>query len=58
MNAFIFPMLLVPWEEMSPSVLPPGLRVVEELVSPEEEKTLLENINWTEDEVIPHGMLF
>ncbi|XP_058041787.1 alkylated DNA repair protein alkB homolog 8 isoform X1 [Ahaetulla prasina] len=45
----------VPWEEMSPPVLPPGLRVIEELVSPEEEKMLLENINWTEDEVIPHA---
>ncbi|XP_015685470.1 alkylated DNA repair protein alkB homolog 8 [Protobothrops mucrosquamatus] len=43
----------VPWEEMSPPALPPGLRVIEELVSPEEEKMLLENINWTEDEVIP-----
>ncbi|XP_039178096.1 alkylated DNA repair protein alkB homolog 8 isoform X2 [Crotalus tigris] len=43
----------VPWEEMSPPVLPPGLRIVEELVSPEEEKMLLENINWTEDDVIP-----
>ncbi|XP_070605830.1 tRNA (carboxymethyluridine(34)-5-O)-methyltransferase ALKBH8 isoform X2 [Erythrolamprus reginae] len=45
----------VPWEEMSPPVLPPGLRIIEELVSPEEEKMLLENINWTEDEVIPQA---
>lgn len=51
-------MFLVPWEEMSPPALPPGLRVIEELVSPEEEKMLLENINWTEDEVIPLGMSF
>ncbi|KAG8136922.1 hypothetical protein E2320_005469, partial [Naja naja] len=45
----------VPWEEMSSSALPPGLRVIEELVSPEEEKILLENINWTEDEDIPNA---
>ncbi|KAM6448124.1 tRNA (carboxymethyluridine(34)-5-O)-methyltransferase ALKBH8 isoform 3-T3 [Liasis olivaceus] len=46
----------VPWEDMTPPVLPPGLRLIEELVSADEERELLESINWTEDEVIPHGL--
>uniref|UniRef100_A0A8D0HFE2 tRNA (carboxymethyluridine(34)-5-O)-methyltransferase ALKBH8 n=1 Tax=Sphenodon punctatus TaxID=8508 RepID=A0A8D0HFE2_SPHPU len=37
----------VPWEHMMPTTLPPGLMVVEELVSPEEEGRLLESIDWT-----------
>ncbi|XP_054829091.1 alkylated DNA repair protein alkB homolog 8 [Eublepharis macularius] len=43
----------VPWEVTTPTTLPPGLRVIEDLVSPEEERQLLESIDWTEDEVIP-----
>ncbi|XP_062983165.1 alkylated DNA repair protein alkB homolog 8 isoform X2 [Elgaria multicarinata webbii] len=39
---------------MTPVTLPPGLRVIEELVSPEEERQLLESIDWAEDEVIPN----
>ncbi|XP_053167471.1 alkylated DNA repair protein alkB homolog 8 isoform X2 [Hemicordylus capensis] len=46
----------VSWEDMAPTALPPGLRVIEELVSPEEERELLESINWTEDEVISNGL--
>ncbi|XP_042316311.1 alkylated DNA repair protein alkB homolog 8 isoform X2 [Sceloporus undulatus] len=45
----------VPWEDMTPATLPPGLRVIEELVSPEEEGQLLENIDWEEDEVISNA---
>ncbi|XP_003219355.1 alkylated DNA repair protein alkB homolog 8 isoform X1 [Anolis carolinensis] len=45
----------VPWEDMTPSTLPPGLRVIEEVVSPEEEGQLLECIDWGKDEVIPNA---
>ncbi|XP_077197691.1 tRNA (carboxymethyluridine(34)-5-O)-methyltransferase ALKBH8 isoform X2 [Paroedura picta] len=45
----------VPWEVTAPTALPPGLRVIEDVVSPEEEKQLLESIEWTEDEVIPNA---
>ncbi|XP_015276374.1 PREDICTED: alkylated DNA repair protein alkB homolog 8 [Gekko japonicus] len=45
----------VPWEVTTPTALPPGLRVIEDLVSPEEERRLLESIDWTEDEVIPNA---
>lgn len=38
-----------------PTNLPPGLKVVDELVSPEEETMMLESINWTGDEVIQNG---
>lgn len=47
---------IVPWEVTTPTALPPGLRVIEDLVSPEEERQLLESIDWTEDEVIPNGI--
>ncbi|XP_075706095.1 tRNA (carboxymethyluridine(34)-5-O)-methyltransferase ALKBH8 isoform X2 [Rhinoderma darwinii] len=36
-------------KEVSPPALPPGLLVVENIVSPEEELVLLENINWETD---------
>uniref|UniRef100_A0A8D2J5K9 tRNA (carboxymethyluridine(34)-5-O)-methyltransferase n=1 Tax=Varanus komodoensis TaxID=61221 RepID=A0A8D2J5K9_VARKO len=45
----------VPWEDVTPVTLPPGLMVVEELVSPEEEKQLLDSIDWEEDEVISNA---
>ncbi|KAL8191045.1 UNVERIFIED_CONTAM: Alkylated DNA repair protein alkB 8 [Gekko kuhli] len=45
----------VPWEVTAPTALPPGLRVIEDLVSPEEERQLLESIDWSEDEVIPNA---
>ena len=34
---------------MGLEALPPGLLVVEEIISSEEEKKLLESVNWTED---------
>ncbi|XP_054448215.1 alkylated DNA repair protein alkB homolog 8 isoform X2 [Pteronotus mesoamericanus] len=37
------------WKELEPQALPPGLKVVEEIISSEDEKLLLESINWTED---------
>ncbi|XP_044524997.1 alkylated DNA repair protein alkB homolog 8 [Gracilinanus agilis] len=37
----------VHWEDLRPSVLPPGLMIMEEIVSPEDEKILLESIDWT-----------
>ncbi|KAM6172092.1 tRNA (carboxymethyluridine(34)-5-O)-methyltransferase ALKBH8 isoform 1-T1 [Erethizon dorsatum] len=37
------------WKELGLQALPPGLTVVEEIVSSEDEKMLLEIINWTED---------
>ncbi|XP_061484662.1 alkylated DNA repair protein alkB homolog 8 isoform X2 [Rhineura floridana] len=43
----------VPWEDMMPTALPPGLKIIEDLVSPEEERQLLESIDWAEDESIP-----
>ncbi|XP_021093415.1 alkylated DNA repair protein alkB homolog 8 isoform X3 [Heterocephalus glaber] len=37
------------WKELGHQALPPGLTVVEEIISSEDEKMLLESINWTED---------
>ncbi|XP_013366575.1 PREDICTED: alkylated DNA repair protein alkB homolog 8 isoform X2 [Chinchilla lanigera] len=37
------------WNEFEVQTLPPGLIVVEEIISSEDEKVLLEVINWTED---------
>lgn len=37
------------WKEVGLQALPPGLMVVEEIISSEDEKMLLESINWTED---------
>ncbi|XP_040832817.1 alkylated DNA repair protein alkB homolog 8 [Ochotona curzoniae] len=39
----------VQWKELEHQTLPPGLMVIEEIISSEEEKMLLESINWTED---------
>uniref|UniRef100_A0A6J0UDX7 tRNA (carboxymethyluridine(34)-5-O)-methyltransferase n=2 Tax=Pogona vitticeps TaxID=103695 RepID=A0A6J0UDX7_9SAUR len=44
----------VPWEDMTPPALPPGLSIIEELISPEEERQLLESIDWAEDEALPN----
>ncbi|XP_049745578.1 alkylated DNA repair protein alkB homolog 8 isoform X2 [Elephas maximus indicus] len=41
----------VQWKESGHQALPPGLMVVEEIISPEDEKMLLESINWTEGNV-------
>ncbi|XP_045695866.1 alkylated DNA repair protein alkB homolog 8 isoform X2 [Phyllostomus hastatus] len=37
------------WKDLGLQTFPPGLKVVEEIVSSEDEKLLLESINWTED---------
>lgn len=37
------------WKELGLQALPPGLKVVEEIISSEDEKLLLESVNWTED---------
>ncbi|XP_012629167.2 tRNA (carboxymethyluridine(34)-5-O)-methyltransferase ALKBH8 isoform X1 [Microcebus murinus] len=37
------------WKEMGPQALPPGLTVIEEIISSEDEKMLLESVDWTED---------
>ncbi|XP_076969193.1 tRNA (carboxymethyluridine(34)-5-O)-methyltransferase ALKBH8 isoform X2 [Tamandua tetradactyla] len=37
------------WKESGLQALPPGLMVVEEIISSEDEKMLLESINWTEN---------
>lgn len=37
------------WKKLGLQALPPGLLVVEESVSSEDEKMLLESVNWTED---------
>ncbi|XP_014444264.2 alkylated DNA repair protein alkB homolog 8 isoform X2 [Tupaia chinensis] len=37
------------WKRLDPPVLPPGLTVIEEMISFDDEKRLLESINWTED---------
>ncbi|XP_032328445.1 CWF19-like protein 2 isoform X3 [Camelus ferus] len=38
-----------PWKELGLQALPPGLMVIEEIISSEDEKMLLESVNWTED---------
>ncbi|CAM5075778.1 unnamed protein product [Natator depressus] len=45
----------VHWEDIIPISLPPGLMMVQELVSPEEEQKMLESIDWTENEVIQNA---
>ncbi|KAM5246568.1 tRNA (carboxymethyluridine(34)-5-O)-methyltransferase ALKBH8 [Ctenodactylus gundi] len=37
------------WKELGLQTLPPGLLVVEEIISSEDEKMLLDSVNWTED---------
>uniref|UniRef100_A0A8C6CUY3 Fe2OG dioxygenase domain-containing protein n=1 Tax=Moschus moschiferus TaxID=68415 RepID=A0A8C6CUY3_MOSMO len=37
------------WKELGLQTLPPGLKLIEEIISPEDEKMLLESVNWTED---------
>lgn len=37
------------WKELGLQALPPGLMVVEEIISSEDEKMLLESVNWAED---------
>lgn len=37
------------WKELGLQALPPGLMVIEEIISSEDEKILLESVNWTED---------
>ncbi|KAM9080648.1 tRNA (carboxymethyluridine(34)-5-O)-methyltransferase ALKBH8 isoform 3-T3 [Megaptera novaeangliae] len=37
------------WKELGLQALPPGLMVIEEIISSEDEKMLLESVNWTED---------
>ncbi|CAO2636254.1 Alkylated DNA repair protein alkB homolog 8 [Lemmus lemmus] len=37
------------WKKLGLQTLPPGLLVVEEIISSEDEKMLLESVNWTED---------
>ncbi|XP_061058573.1 alkylated DNA repair protein alkB homolog 8 isoform X3 [Eubalaena glacialis] len=37
------------WKELGLQALPPGLMVIEETISSEDEKMLLESVNWTED---------
>ncbi|XP_038243390.2 alkylated DNA repair protein alkB homolog 8 isoform X5 [Dermochelys coriacea] len=46
----------VQWEDIIPISLPPGLVMIEELVSPEEEQKMLESIDWTENEVNQNGL--
>ncbi|XP_043847157.1 alkylated DNA repair protein alkB homolog 8 [Dromiciops gliroides] len=41
----------VHWEDLRPPVLPPGLIIVEEIVSTEDEKMLLESIDWTDNSI-------
>lgn len=38
-----------------PTSLPPGLMVIEEIISPEEERRMLEIIDWKGDEDIQNG---
>ncbi|XP_059959952.1 alkylated DNA repair protein alkB homolog 8 isoform X1 [Mesoplodon densirostris] len=37
------------WKELGLQALPPGLMVIEDIISSEDEKMLLESVNWTED---------
>ena len=50
----VIPVLLIlfptaQWKELGLQALPPGLKVIEEIISSEDEKMLLESVNWTED---------
>ncbi|KFQ49407.1 Alkylated DNA repair protein alkB 8, partial [Pelecanus crispus] len=38
------------WQNAVPPSLPPGLMVIENIISPEEERRMLESIDWTGDE--------
>ncbi|XP_057551219.1 alkylated DNA repair protein alkB homolog 8 isoform X2 [Hippopotamus amphibius kiboko] len=37
------------WKELGLQTLPPGLKVIEEIISSDDEKILLESVTWTED---------
>lgn len=37
------------WKKLGLQALPPGLLVVEEIISSDDEKMLLESVNWTGD---------
>lgn len=41
--------LVAQWKKLGLQALPPGLLVVEEIISSEDEKMLLESVNWTAD---------
>ncbi|OCT93216.1 alkylated DNA repair protein alkB homolog 8 isoform X1 [Xenopus laevis] len=43
-------------KEVSPPLLPPGLIVIEDFVSPEQEKTMLESIDWDTDPSIQKSL--
>ncbi|KFV73056.1 Alkylated DNA repair protein alkB 8, partial [Dryobates pubescens] len=38
------------WQDAVPTNLPPGLMVIEKIISPEEERRMLESIDWTGNE--------
>ncbi|NWX17173.1 ALKB8 protein, partial [Aegotheles bennettii] len=43
------------WQNAVPTSLPPGLMVIEKIISPEEEKRMLECIDWMGDEDTQNG---
>ncbi|CAM9588239.1 unnamed protein product [Bubo scandiacus] len=43
------------WQNAAPTSLPPGLMVIEKIISPEEERRMLESIDWTADEDIQNA---
>ncbi|KAM9247629.1 tRNA (carboxymethyluridine(34)-5-O)-methyltransferase ALKBH8 isoform 3-T5 [Leptosomus discolor] len=44
------------WQNAFPTSLPPGLMVIEKIVSPEEERKMLESIDWIGDEDTRNGL--
>lgn len=46
----LFPCTAVFWKNSVPTSLPPDLKVIENIISPEEERKMLESIDWRGDE--------
>lgn len=54
-NILFFHTTLVFWQNVLPTSLPPGLMVIEKVISPEEERRMLGSIDWTGDEDAQNG---
>lgn len=51
----LFSCAAVCWENSVPTSLPPDLKVIENIISPEEERKMLESIDWRGDENTQNG---
>lgn len=55
MTKLFFSYTSVSLQNAVPTSLPPGLKVIEKIISPEEERRMLESIDWKGDEDTQNG---